>query len=65
MTPSLLVLTDFHAVPNRALSYAAGLAVPLKADLLLHVWHDDLLAPEAYGDSYHTERGERKTAYAL
>lgn len=66
MTPSLLVLTDFHAVPNRALSYAAGLAVPLKADLLLlHVRHDELLAPEAYGDSYHTWRGEQKTAYAL
>ena len=67
MTLSLIVLTDFHAVPNRALSYAAGLAIPLKADLLLllHVRHDDLLAPEEYGDSYHTGRGERKTAYAL
>ena len=66
MTPSLVVLTDFHAVTNRALSYAAGLAVPLKAHLLLlHARHDDLLAPEEYGDSYHTWRGEQKTAYAL
>ena len=66
MTPSLVVLTDFHAVKNRALSYAAGLAVPLQAHLLLlHARHDDLLAPEEYGDSYHTWRGEQKTAYAL
>ena len=66
MTPSLIVLTDFHAVTNRALSYAAGLAVPLQAHLLLlHARHDDLLAPEQYGDSYHTWRGEQKTAYAL
>ena len=66
MTPSLIVRTGFHAVPNRARSYAAGLAALLKADLLLlHVRHDDLLAPESYGDSYHTWRGEQKTAYAL
>jgi len=66
MTPSLVVLTDFYAVTNRALSYAAGLAVPLKAHLLLlHARHDDLLAPEEYGDSYHTWQGEKKTAYAL
>ncbi|MFD1470735.1 universal stress protein [Hymenobacter caeli] len=66
MTPSLVVLTDFYAVPNRALSYAAGLAVPLHAQLvLLHVRHDNLLAPAEYGDSYHTWRGEQKTAFAL
>ncbi|WP_310394194.1 universal stress protein [Hymenobacter sp.] len=66
MTSSLVVLTDFHAVTNRALSYAAGLAVPLRAHLLLlHARHDDLLAPEQYSDSYHTWRGEQKTAYAL
>ena len=35
MTPSLVVLTDFFAVTNRALSYAAGLAVPLNAQLVL------------------------------
>ena len=66
MTPSLVVLTDFYAVTNRALSYAAGLAVPLKAHLLLlHARHDDLLAPNEYGSSYETWSGERKTAYAL
>ena len=49
MTPSLVVLTDFYAVANRALSYAAGLAVPLGAQLvLLHVHHDPLLGPTAY-----------------
>ena len=66
MTPSLVILTDFYAVTNRALSYAAGLAVPLKAHLLLlHVRHDNLLAPDEYGSSYHTWSGERRTAYAL
>ena len=65
MTPSPVVLTDFHAVTNRALSYAAGLAVPLKAHLLLHARHDALLVPEEYGDSYHIWRDERKTAHAL
>ena len=66
MTDSLVVLTDFYAVSNRALSYAAGLAVPLRAQLLLlHVRHDELLAPADYGDSYHTWRSDQKTAYAL
>ena len=66
MTPSLVVLTDFYAVSNRALSYAAGLAMPLGAHLLLlHTRHDALLAPDDYGSSYHTGAGERKTAYAL
>ena len=66
MTDSLVVLTDFYAISNRALSYAAGLAVPLKAHLLLlHVRHDELLAPTDYGDSYHTWRSDQKTAYAL
>lgn len=46
MIPSLVVLTDFFDVSNHALSYAAGLAVPLDAHLvLLHVRHDALLAP--------------------
>ncbi|TDN39401.1 universal stress protein [Hymenobacter sp. UV11] len=46
MTSPLVVLTDFYAVTTRALSYAAGLAVPLKAELvLLHARHDVLLAP--------------------
>lgn len=46
MASPLVVLTDFYAVTNRALSYAAALAVPLKADLvLLHARHGELLAP--------------------
>ena len=57
MTPSLVVLTDFFAVTNRALSYAAGLAVPLNAQLvLLHVRYDGLPVPEGYGGQ-HTPRG--------
>jgi nucleotide-binding universal stress UspA family protein len=65
MTPSLVVLTDFFAVTNRALSYAAGLAVPLKANLtLLHVRHNELLAPAEFS-SRHTPEGELKTFYAL
>ena len=65
MKPSIVVLTDFFAVTNRALSYAAGLAVPLKASLLLlHARHDELLAPEEFV-SRHTAEGELKTGYAL
>ncbi|GAA3991740.1 universal stress protein [Hymenobacter antarcticus] len=65
MKPSIVVLTDFFAVTNRALSYAAGLAVPLKASLLLlHARHDELLAPEEFA-SRHTAEGEQKTVYAL
>ena len=66
MTPSLVVLTDFFDVSNHALSYAAGLAGPLNAQLvLLHVRNDALLAPEEYGVSQHPARGERRTAQAL
>lgn len=65
MTPSIVVLTDFFAVSNRALSYAAGLAVPLQASLLLlHARHNELLAPAEFA-SRHTREGELKTAYAL
>ncbi|MET4072856.1 universal stress protein [Hymenobacter sp. UYCo722] len=65
MTPSIVVLTDFFAVTNRALSYAAGLAVPLKASLLLlHARHDELLAPAAFA-SRHTAEGELRTLYAM
>ena len=65
MTPSIVVLTDFFAVTNRALSYAAGLAVPLHAQLvLLHVRYDGLPVPEGYGGQ-HTLEGERKTDRAL
>ena len=49
MASPLVVLTDFYAVTNRALSYAAGLAVPLNAELvLLHVRHGELLAPSIH-----------------
>ncbi|GAB2955204.1 hypothetical protein GCM10027048_21130 [Hymenobacter coalescens] len=62
-TPAIVVLTDFFAVSNRALSYAAGLAVPLQAHLvLLHVRHDALLSPEEYR---HAEPSERQTRQAL
>ena len=45
MSPYLIVLTDFFAVLNHALSYAAGLAVPLPANLLLlQARHEKLLA---------------------
>ncbi|GAB2849332.1 universal stress protein [Hymenobacter ruber] len=65
MSPCLVVLTDFFAVSNRALSYAAGLAVPLKAHLLLlHAQHDRLLAPDEFG-AYHTWAGEERTFHEL
>ncbi|WP_216690918.1 universal stress protein [Hymenobacter siberiensis] len=50
MASPLVVLTDFYAVTARALSYAAGLAVSMKTELvLLHARHDVLLAPIDYG----------------
>lgn len=65
MTPAIVVLTDFFAVSNRALSYAAGLAVPLQAHLvLLHVRHDGLLSPEEYAHHY-TQRTPSETQQAL
>ena len=65
MTPSLVVLTDFFAVTNRALSYAAGLAVPLNAQLvLLHVRNDGMPVPEGKRGQ-HTPGGERKSDRAL
>ena len=65
MLPSLVVLTDFFAVTNRALSYAAGLAVPLNAQLvLLHVRYDGLPVPDGFGDR-HSPRAERETDRAL
>jgi nucleotide-binding universal stress UspA family protein len=66
MPQSLVILTDFFAVSNQALSYAAGLAVPLKAHLLLlHTRHDALLAPVDGFPSHHTWLGAEKTFYAL
>ena len=65
MTSSLVVLTDFYAVTNRALSYAAGLAVPLEAQLvLLHVRHDPLLGPSTYHRA-DTAQGQHHTRRAL
>ena len=61
MTAAIVVHTDFLAVSNRALAYAAALAVPLEAHLvLLHVRHDGLLAPQEYADR-HTGRNLRLT----
>ena len=63
-SPALVVLTDFFAVSNRTLSYAAGLALPLHAHLvLLHVRRDGLLAPAEY--SHHTTSTGRQTAREL
>ncbi|GAA4385840.1 universal stress protein [Hymenobacter koreensis] len=60
MTPAIVVLTDFFAVSNRALSYAACLAVPLEAHLvLLHVSHDGLLAPDEYRGYRNAEQTQR------
>ena len=65
MMRSIVVLTDFFAVTNRALSYAAGLAVPLNAQLvLLHTRYDGLPVPAGFG-TRHTLQGERKTDQAL
>ena len=65
MTPSLVVLTDFFAVTTRALSYAAGLAVPLHAQLvLLHARYDGLPVPAGFG-ARHTSHGEHQTDQAL
>src|SRR5688500_14774184 len=65
MTPAIVVLTDFFAVSNRALAFAAGLAVPLKAHLvLLHVRHDGLLSPEEYSKS-ELRRDEKEAEKVL
>ena len=64
MASPLVVLTDFFAVTNRALSYAAALALPLKAELvLLHVRHNTLLSPDDY--SRATPVSQHKTDQAL
>lgn len=65
MSPCIIVLADFLDVSNRVLFYAAGLAVPMKAHLLLlHARHDQLLAPDDFG-TCHTWADEQKTFYAL
>ena len=64
-TPPLVVLTDFFAPANRALDYAAALALPLRARLvLLHVLHDGLLAPAEY-NSRRARQGEHNAIVAL
>ena len=68
MTPPIVVLTDFFAVTNRALSYAAGLAVPLHAELvLLHARHDGLLSPGEYRSPgmLRSKRQTREAMHAL
>ena len=68
MTPAIVVLTDFFALANRALSYAAGLAVPLKAHLvLLHVRHDGLLSPTEYSHTaaQHDEQQMQQSLHKL
>lgn len=65
MSASLVVLTDFLAVSNCALSYAATLAVPLHAHLvLLHLRHDGLLSPDEYSRQ-HTPQGEKQLEQVL
>ena len=67
MDTSLVVLTDFNAVTNRALTYAAELALPLAASLvLLHVRYDPLLG--GFGDeagSHYARQQHRNTRQAL
>ncbi|SDY47781.1 universal stress protein [Hymenobacter psychrophilus] len=66
MAAFLVVLSDFFAVSNRALSYAADLACLMPAELvLLHVAHDELLAPEQQEYQSLTRRTARSTAVAL
>lgn len=66
MNTSLVVLTDFNAVANRALTYAAELALPLEANLvLLHVRYDPLLGGTNEVSSYHSRRQHRRTREAL
>ncbi|OON69943.1 universal stress protein [Hymenobacter sp. CRA2] len=65
-SPAILVLTDFYAVSNRALSYAASLAVPLQAHLvLLHVRHDRLLCPDEEAAAAPSARHTRQALIAL
>ena len=66
MNTSLVVLTDFNAVANRALTYAAELALPLDANLvLLHVRYDPLLGGTGEASSYYSRRQHRRTGEAL
>lgn len=61
-----LVLTDFTPDADRALAYAAALAAPMGASLvLLHVRRESLLDPEAFtGRIRHMSEGEIAAALA-
>ena len=66
MDTSLVVLTDFNAVTNRALTYAAELALPLDASLvLLHVRYDPLLGGTDDAGSHYARQQHRNTRQAL
>ncbi|MBC6605888.1 universal stress protein [Hymenobacter sp. BT188] len=65
MNTSLVVLTDFFDLSNRALTYAAGLAMPLEAHLvLLHLRQDEPLSPDEYRNR-HTRKAEQQTTHKL
>ena len=67
MASPLVVLTDFYAVTNHTLSYAAGLALPLETELvLLHARFDALLAPLDDGtDGAYAPVSDQATDQAL
>ncbi|WBO85322.1 universal stress protein [Hymenobacter yonginensis] len=63
---ALLVLTDFTPDADHALAYAAALAAPLGASLvLLHIRRESLLDPDAFtGKIRHMSEGEVAAALA-
>ncbi|WP_170172584.1 universal stress protein [Hymenobacter rigui] len=65
--PTFLVLTDLSDAAERAARYAAALAAPLGAQLvLLHLFHDPLLAPEMVTITAELAyRNQAETAAAL
>ena len=66
MTPSIVVLTDSVAHPNRGLAYAAGLAEPMHAQLvLLHVRYDELLSHQEYVTNHSTRQADETRKQAL
>lgn len=60
MAAPFLILTDFTAAADQALHYAAALAAPLQAPLiLLHIRRETLLDPDAFNGSIrHMSEGE-------
>ena len=66
MMSSIVVLTDSVAHPNRGLAYAAGLAGPMEAELvLLHVRYDELLSNQEYVTNHSSRRAEEERNQAL